>query len=179
MDAKTATKAVLNAINDDAKFDVDEFTSNTQIIPNPDIANTYRVTGDGSFDKMMETCLKHLDALFMSNRIRQEDYATIFSELYKTNLEVAVIAGEKAANKALIKRQIQGYNESYKKDILKIMADSWSIGFSSSEDAFIDESSGMVIPDVMRSVEINAVYQSCKDDLDEGIAYTRAETLGE
>lgn len=158
-------------------FDVDAFTKNTQIIPNPDVAKTYRVIGDGTFDKMMETCIKHLDAMFLSNRIRQEDYATIYADLYKTNLEVAIIAGEKAANKALIRRQIQGYNESYKKDILKIMTDAWTVGFSSSEDAFIDESSGMAIPDVMRTDPINKVFKSCQDDLDEAIAYTREETL--
>lgn len=50
---------------------INNLTSNTAI------SNSV-VTGDGIFDKIMETLTKHIQAQFDANRIRSEDYADVY-----------------------------------------------------------------------------------------------------
>ena len=66
-------------------IDVTEFTNNvtTDTID-------YTVTGDGIFDKLMDTATKHLKAQFESNRIREEDYASAYIQIYQTTLQAAL-----------------------------------------------------------------------------------------
>lgn len=64
--------------------DIKNFTDNVNI-ENLD----YSVTGDGIFDTLMETGTKHLKAQFEANRIREEDYANAYIELYKYTLQIA------------------------------------------------------------------------------------------
>ena len=68
-------------------IDVTEFTNNvtTDTID-------YTVTGDGIFDKLMDTATKHLKAQFESNRIREEDYASAYIQIYQSNLGLLVIS---------------------------------------------------------------------------------------
>lgn len=64
--------------------DIKNFTDNVNI---EDL--DYSVTGDGIFDTLMETGTKHLKAQFEANRIREEDYANAYIELYKYTLQIA------------------------------------------------------------------------------------------
>lgn len=64
--------------------DIKNFTDNVNI---EDL--DYSVTGDGIFDTLMETGTKHLRAQFEANRIREEDYANAYIELYKYTLQIA------------------------------------------------------------------------------------------
>lgn len=161
-------------------FDIDTFTKNARIEENGDIGDdrTFKVVGEGNFDKLMETARKHLDALYMSNAIRKEDYATIYTELFKTGLQIVLLAEEKGYDNALKKRQIQGFNEAFKKDILKIMVDGWTVGFSASEETFYDEDSvEKIIPNPLKGPTINSLWENIEKEVDEPISYTREETL--
>lgn len=123
--------------------DINEVTKN---VIKDDVEHT--VTGEGIFDIMMDTATKHLKAQFEGNRIREEDYAAAYVELYKATLQfVAQVwlqrpltemqAESEAAKSALYKRQIEGFNEDFKHKILKIMMDSYGIGFSVAKDNFV------------------------------------------
>lgn len=61
-----------------------EFTSNVFINP-----REYTVSGDGIFDALMETATKHLVAQFEANRIRLEDYAVAYNQIYPQVLQTA------------------------------------------------------------------------------------------
>ena len=148
-------------------IDVTEFTNNvtTDTID-------YTVTGDGIFDKLMYTATKHLKAQFESNRIREEDYASAYIQIYQTTLQAALEVWLKKgiaeaqlellakqletedAKKALYRRQIEGFDEDYKQKILKIMMDSWAVGFSVAKDSF--EATG--IPAPMQKTTIDDLY---------------------
>ena len=60
------------------------------------------------------------------------------------------------AKKDLYRRQIEGFDEDYKQKILKIMMDSWAVGFSVSKDSF--QASG--IPATMQKTTIDDLYNS-------------------
>ena len=59
---------------------------------NPEIKGSdlegYYVTGEGIFDKMMETAQLHLDAQYKSNRIRKENYAEEHLQMYLGTLQM-------------------------------------------------------------------------------------------
>ena len=148
-------------------IDVTEFTNNVTTD-----AIDYTVTGDGIFDKLMDTATKYLKAQFESNRIREEDYASAYIQIYQTTLQTALEVWLKKgiaeaqlellakqletedAKKALYRRQIEGFDEDYKQKILKIMMDSWAVGFSVAKDSF--EATG--IPAPMQKVTIDDLY---------------------
>ena len=155
------TETIVKPIN------ITEFTDNVT-------TNTidYTVTGNGIFDKLMDTATKHLKAQFESNRIREEDYASAYIQIYQTTLQAALEVWLKKgiaeaqlellakqletedAKKALYRRQIEGFDEDYKQKILKIMMDSWAVGFSVAKDSF--EATG--IPAPMQKVTIDDLY---------------------
>ena len=56
----------------------------------------------------------------------------------------------------LYRRQIEGFDEDYKQKILKIMMDSWAVGFSVSKDSF--QASG--IPATMQKTTIDDLYNT-------------------
>lgn len=58
------------------------------------------------------------------------------------------------AKKELYRRQIEGFDEDYKQKILKILMDSWAVGFSVARDSF--EAAG--IPAPMQKVTIDSLY---------------------
>lgn len=60
------------------------------------------------------------------------------------------------AKRDLYRRQIEGFDEDYKQKILKIMMDSWAVGFSVSKDSF--QASG--IPATMQKTAIDDLYNS-------------------
>lgn len=148
-------------------IDIKEFTDNVQ---RDDIE--YIVSGDGIFDTLMETATQHLKAQFEGNRFREEDYATAYVQIYQATLQAALqiwlqkgVAEkqlellakqiESETNKAaLYRRQIEGFDEDYKQKILKIMMDSWSVGFSVAKDSF--EASG--VPATMQKAAIDDLY---------------------
>jgi hypothetical protein len=74
----------------------------------------YTVSGDGIFDDLMETATKHLKMQFEGNRIREEDYAVAYVDIYKATLQaalqlytVSLDAQEKEAQIKLIEAQIK------------------------------------------------------------------------
>lgn len=48
----------------------------------------WSVEGEGILDQLMETANKHLDAQFLSNRIKQEDYANSHLQMYLGTLQM-------------------------------------------------------------------------------------------
>ena len=149
-------------------IDAKDFTNNVN-------TNTeFEVTGTGIFDIFMDTATKHLTAQFDAGRIRGEDYATAYMQVYSVTLQAALqawlqkdlieaqIASEKAKGK-LYNRQIEGFDEDYKHKILRICMDAWAVGFSVSKDSF--QASG--IPAPMQKTTIDALYnQFIVTDLD-------------
>lgn len=147
-------------------IDVKEFTDNVATNTN------FEVTGTGIFDALMDTATKHLTAQLDAGRLRGEDYATAYIQVYTATLQAALQAwlqkgvAEKQlelleaqvkseeSKRDLYRRQIEGFDEDYKQKILKICMDSWAVGFSVARDSF--EASG--IPAPMQKVTIDDLY---------------------
>ena len=150
-------------------LDIKEFTNNVEID-----TNTYTVNGDGIFDILMMTATKHLAAQYKANRIRQEDYANAYIDIYKTTMQAALDVWLKGkiynaqlallekqteaedAKKDLYRRQIEGFDEEYKYKILKVLMDAWAVGFSVAKDSF--EATG--IPAPMQKTTIDNLYNN-------------------
>lgn len=64
---------------------IEEFTHN---VVKDD--TTHTVTGDGVFDILMDTATKHLLAQYEANRIRGENYATAYIQVYIETLRAAL-----------------------------------------------------------------------------------------
>ena len=147
-------------------IDVKEFTNKVTTNTN------FEVTGTGIFDAFMDTATKHLTAQLDAGRLRGEDYATAYIQVYTATLQAALQAwlhkgvAEKQlelleaqvkseeSKRDLYRRQIEGFDEDYKQKILKICMDSWAVGFSVARDSF--EASG--IPAPMQKVTIDDLY---------------------
>ena len=147
-------------------IDVKEFTDNVTTNTN------FEVTGTGIFDALMDTATKHLTAQLDAGRLRGEDYATAYIQVYTATLQAALQAwlqkgvAEKQlelleaqvkseeSKRNLYRRQIEGFDEDYKQKILKICMDSWAVGFSVARDSF--QASG--IPAPMQKVTIDDLY---------------------
>ena len=147
-------------------IDVKEFTDNVTTNTN------FEVTGTGIFDALTNTATKHLTAQLDAGRLRGEDYATAYIQVYTATLQAALQAwlqkgvAEKQlelleaqvkseeSKRDLYRRQIEGFDEDYKQKILKICMDSWAVGFSVARDSF--EASG--IPAPMQKTTIDALY---------------------
>ena len=85
-------------------------------------------------------------------------------EIAKEQLKlVAAQVESEKAKRSLYKRQIEGFDEDYKHKILKVMMDSWAVGFSVAKDSF--EASG--IPAPMQKAAIDDLFnQYIFTDLD-------------
>ena len=145
---------------------VKEFTNNVTTNTN------FEVTGTGIFDALMDTATKHLTAQLDAGRLRGEDYATAYIQVYTATLQAALQAwlqkgiAEKQlelleaqietekAKRSLHIRQIEAFDEDYKQKILKILLDAWSVCFSVAKDAF--EAEGMPAP--ISKVAIDSVF---------------------
>jgi hypothetical protein len=130
------------------------------------------VSGTGIFDIIMNTATEHLTVQYETSRIRKEDYATAYADIFKNCLGAAVqiwiqkpvqdrqaelVDAQKLseeAKKELYYRQIEGFDEDYLQKILKITMDSWAVGFSVARDAF--EAEG--IPAPMQKLTIDDLY---------------------
>ena len=156
-------------------INVEEFTDNVtteNIADEGGFKEDLVVKGDGIFDVLMNTATSHLKAQFDSNRLRDEDYATAYIQVYQATLQAALqiwlqkgiadkqlelLAAQVTSEESkrdLYKRQIEGFDEDYKQKILKICMDSWAVGFSVARDSF--EASG--IPAPMQKVTIDSLY---------------------
>ena len=142
-------------------IDMSQFTTNVEKLPD------YTVTGTGIFDILMNTATKHVEAQFDGGRIRGEDFATVYMQIYQASLGAAVqiwlqkpIAElqkeSEEAKKELYYRQIEGFDEDYKQKILKICMDAWAVGFSVARDSF--QASG--IPGPMQKGTIDDLYNN-------------------
>ena len=72
---------------------VEEFTDNvaTENMAGEDgFKEDLIVKGDGIFDVLMNTATSHLKAQFDSNRLRDEDYATAYIQVYQATLQAAL-----------------------------------------------------------------------------------------
>lgn len=199
----------LNIPVDMIKVDIGEFTAD---VSRDDIEHI--VSGSGIFDTLMETATEHLKAQFEGNRIREEDYALAYIEIYKATLQAALqawlqkgvaeaeiiskladiplkekqleIAEADLALKnaelplkeeqlrllkeqlkllqaqaetekgkaALYLRQIESFDESYKEKVLKMMLETWGVGFSVANDAF------ETVPQPMTHTAIDGVFKN-------------------
>ena len=152
------------------EIDITEFTDNVEKVEDENGA----VTGTGIFDVLMNTATKHLQVQFDSGKISGELYASAYIQVYQVTLQTAkdiwLQKGISEAQLALLskqinsedakrdlyRRQIEGFDEDYKQKILKIMMDSWAVGFSVSKDSF--QASG--IPATMQKTTIDDLYNS-------------------
>lgn len=139
-----------------------EFTNNVKV---DTIEHT--VSGDGIFDILMNTGTKHLVAQFDGGRIRSEDYAMAYVQMYQQSLGAALQIWlqkpiseaqreSELAKRALYIRQIEGLDEDYKQKLLKITCDAWAVCFSVAKDSF--EAKG--IPAPMTSTAINDLFNN-------------------
>lgn len=70
--------------------DISEITKNIATQTNED--GELYVTGDGIFDNLMETATAHLNAQWNNQRIRGEQYAEVYAQIYIKTLELALNA---------------------------------------------------------------------------------------
>ena len=152
------------------KIDITEFTNNVEKVEDENGA----VIGTGIFDVLMNTATKHLQVQFDSGKISGELYASAYIQVYQVTLQtakdiwlqkgiseaqLALLSKQinsEEAKRDLYRRQIEGFDEDYKQKILKIMMDSWAVGFSVSKDSF--QASG--IPATMQKTTIDDLYNS-------------------
>lgn len=167
------------------EIDIKEFTDNVEKVEDENGA----VTGTGIFDVLMNTATKHLQVQFDSGKISGELYASAYIQVYQVTLQtakdiwlqkgiseaqLALLSKQinlEEAKRDLYRRQIEGFDEDYKQKILKIMMDSWAVGFSVSKDSF--QASG--IPATMQKTTIDDLYNSyIRTDFD-NYTYVRTE----
>ena len=167
------------------EIDITEFTDNVEKVEDENGA----VTGTGIFDVLMNTATKHLQVQFDSGKISGELYANAYIQVYQVTLQtakdiwlqkgiseaqLALLSKQinsEEAKRDLYRRQIEGFDEDYKQKILKIMMDSWAVGFSVSKDSF--QASG--IPATMQKTTIDDLYNSyIRTDFD-SYTYVRTE----
>jgi hypothetical protein len=90
----------------------------------------------------------------MTAQIASENAKVALAEKQK-DLVIAQTASE-AGKKALYKRQIEGFDEDFKHKLIKVMMDSWAVGFSVAKDSF--EASG--VPATMQKAAIDDLYNT-------------------
>lgn len=90
----------------------------------------------------------------MTAQIASENAKVALAEKQK-DLVTAQTASE-AGKKALYKRQIEGFDEDFKHKLIKVMMDSWAVGFSVAKDSF--EASG--VPATMQKATIDDLYNT-------------------
>ena len=120
------------------------------------------VTGDGVFDKLMETVNTHIDAQFKLNRIKGSDYATVYlgamQSVIAQSIQFALQKKSQAAQVDLITRQTKGFDDDAKQKLLKQTLDSWSVAYSVAKDA-------NSIPDTIKVNSIDSVMKNAMDSL--------------
>ena len=131
------------------------------------------VTGDGVFDKLMETVNTHIDAQFKLNRIKGSDYATVYlgamQSVIAQSIQFALQKKSQAAQVDLITRQTKGFDDDAKQKLLKQTLDSWSVAYSVAKDA-------NSIPDTIKVNSIDSITKNAMTNL--GITVTN-DPIGE
>ena len=152
--------------------DVENFTKDATIIPTPNAEDTYQVTGEGVFDKIMSTVTLHLQAQFDSGRIKGEQFASMYTQLTAKALETSMqlllqlplkdkqeellqaqIESEKAKSD-LYERQAKGFDDDAKQKVTKILLDSWSVAFSVAKD-----DTNLVVPESINKKTIDSLVK--------------------
>ena len=85
-------------------------------------------------------------------------------ELLQKQLDLLVAqAGTEGAKAALYRRQIEGFDETYKEKILKIVLDAWGIAFSVASDSFNTEAK---LPTLFNKQTIDELFSNIRADID-------------
>ncbi len=150
-----------------------EFTSNTQIVANPDATSNikYIVTGDGIFDKLMQVGSIHLDSLVKNYSLKTDAIPALHMRIYEMSLQTAMqmwlqkpisIAqtASEEAKKALYERQAKGFDDDAKIKVLNISLQSWALAFSVAKD-----NPSLTIPDPITNTEITELTNSILSNL--------------
>lgn len=159
----------MSQVVDPIVINVDEFTNN---VTTDDVQWT--VSGDGIFDKLMDTATKHLKAQFNASRIREEDYATAYIQIYQSTLQAALqvwlqkgiaekqlelLAAQVSSEESkrdLYRRQIEGFDEDYKNKMFKIMLDGWTVALSVAKEEVMANN----FPAPVTTTAINDVFNN-------------------
>lgn len=164
---------------------VSYLTENANIVTNTD--GNHVVVGDGVFDKLMETVVKHLRAEYTDGRLKGSDYANVYVSGLQAvlaqsveylqggiNLTDKLSTSEEQrkllqAQQALVARQTKGFDDDAKQKLLKQSLDSWSVAYSVAQDA-------NSIPDSIKVNVIDSIMKNAYTNL--GIAVTN-DPIGE
>ena len=85
-------------------------------------------------------------------------------ELLQKQLDLLIAqAGTEDAKAALYRRQIEGFDETYKEKILKIVLDAWGIAFSVASDSFNTDAK---LPELFYKKTIDDLYGYVVSDID-------------
>ena len=111
--------------------------------------------------KLAEIPLKGKDLILKEEQINlaKAELSLKGKQLETMTAQLALLSKQgdsEEAKRDLYRRQIEGFDEDYKQKILKIMMDSWAVGFSVSKDSF--QASG--IPATMQKTTIDDLYNS-------------------
>ena len=111
--------------------------------------------------KLAEIPIKGKDLTLMEEQINlaKAELSLKGKQLETMTAQLALLSKQgdsEVAKRDLYRRQIEGFDEDYKQKILKIMMDSWAVGFSVSKDSF--QASG--IPATMQKTTIDDLYNS-------------------
>ena len=81
----TNTELVEYRMESDRIIKIEELTSNVKMDP-----STFEVTGDGVFDKLMETINTHISAQYKAQRLRADNVATVYVGVVPTVLQESI-----------------------------------------------------------------------------------------
>lgn len=152
-------------------INIEDFTRNVSIVTNdtPNRPNVYTVTGEGVFDKIMDTVSKHLEIQFTNGRIKGEQYPILYADLMKHVLQVSqqiilqkpIADANKASEDAkaeLYKRQTKGFDDQAKLKTLEQLMSGYGLAFSVAKD-----DPNLVVP---KSITANNIDNLVTDLLD-------------
>lgn len=157
-------------------LDFNDITSDCVIHrENEDIANDFIVKGKGMFDDMMETVTKHLKAQFMANRLREEDYATLYADLVKHTMSLCFDAwlkkSEIEAQTEFIRMQTAQIELAMKKvpyEIKKLAADTEHVCELTIHERIKErhtESQILLTDAQTENTQENTIHERIKEDL--------------
>ena len=104
--------------------------------------NTFEVTGDGVFDKIMATLNTHMFAQYKAQRLKAENFATVYVGVVPTVLQESIkflLQKENSAKQldlldaqeALYRRQIEGFDDNKYQKLFEAQMNAWALMFSS------------------------------------------------
>ena len=127
-----------------------------------DLTNATSVTdgisnGTGALDKLMNTINLYIDDQYNRGRIKGTDYANVLLNSIQSVLSASLqfTLGEKVneAQIALYDRQKEGFDDDAKQKLLKVLMDTWSVGYSSAPSAH-------AIPDAITGPTLDKVAEN-------------------